>query len=168
MPLREGFGDFKVPRLRTQLVNHLQTKCARTDIVFPHVESELHLPPPEIREFALHDIKLTILRVFKALVEHPLFKLAIENESFSMSLSVKLGNLSILLEKHHGVAGEFEPHGEAVLLLLAIAVEDQVSQPVDRTKLVDIATSNPQGLVEGSLLGAIECFLQSLFKLSGR
>ena len=65
--------------------------------------------------------------MFKALVEHPLFKLTIENESFSMSLSVKLGNLSILLEKHHGVAGEFEPHGEAVLLLLAIAVEDQVS-----------------------------------------
>ena len=44
-----------------------------------------------------------------------------------MSLSIKLGNLSILLEKHHGVTGEFEPHGEAVLLLLAIAVEDQVS-----------------------------------------
>mgnify|MGYP001169711734 FL=1 len=85
-----------------------------------------------------------------------------------MSLSIKLGNLSILLEKHHGVTGEFEPHGEAVLLLLAIAMEDQVSQPVDRSKLVDIATSNPQGLVEGSLFGAIECFLQSLFKLSGR
>ena len=77
------------------------------------------------------------------MAEHPLFKLAIENESFGMSLCEKLGNLSILLEEHHGVAGELEPQGEAVLLLLAIAVKDQVSQPVDRSKLVDVAASNP-------------------------
>ena len=46
-------------------------------------------------------------------------------------------------------------------------MEDQVPQPVDRSKLVDVATRHPQHLVDAVFLGPVEGLLQGLFELSG-
>ena len=46
-------------------------------------------------------------------------------------------------------------------------MEDQVPQPVDGSKLVDVATRHPQHLVDAVFLGPVEGLLQGLFELSG-
>lgn len=119
LPLGECFCDVAVPFLRAELVQCFDGVVARRDVVFPHVEAEFELSSPEIRDFAFNDVKLAVLLIFEAHIEHPLFKLSIEDQSLSVSFREELGDLPVLLQEHHRVARQLEPKGEGVLLLPA-------------------------------------------------
>ena len=101
-------------------------------------------------------------------IEHPLFKLSVKDESFRVALGVELRYLPVLLQEHHGVAGEFEPPREDGLRLTLVPVQNEVSEPVDGTELVDVASSHPQHLLNAILFDAIESLVERLFELSGR
>ena len=74
---------------------------------------------------------------------------------------------SVLLKEHHWIASEFEPISNGVLLLFPVAMQYQVSQAVNRAKLINVAACDPESLIEGTFLCAIKRFLQGLFELSG-
>lgn len=59
---------------------------------------------PEIVDAALHYIKLAILMLLKALAKHPLLELTIEHKPLCVKLGEELWYLSVLLNKHHGIA----------------------------------------------------------------
>ena len=60
-----------------------------------------------------------------------------------MSLGKEFRYLAVLLKKHHWIASKFEPESEGVFLLPAIAMQDQISQPVNRSELIDVAACHP-------------------------
>ena len=78
-------------------------------IILPHVKAKLHFSLPEIFKFASYHVELAILLIFMTQIDHPIFKFSVKNESFRMTLCIKLRYLLILLKKHHRVTGKFEP-----------------------------------------------------------
>ena len=137
------------------------------NIVFPHIESQFEFTAPEIRQLSPNNVQLATLLLFVPLIEHPLFELTIEDEPLRVPFRKKLRDQPVLLNQHHWIASKFEPEGQGIFLLSTVAMQDQVPQAIDRTKLVDVATSDPQHLINGSFFGSIKRFLEGLFKLSG-
>ena len=84
-----------------------------------------------------------------------------------MALGEELRDQPVLLEQHHRVTGQLKPFGEDRLELFLVSMQDQVSQPVNGTKLINVAASDPESLIKSALLRAIKRFLQGLFELSG-
>ena len=84
-----------------------------------------------------------------------------------MALGEELWDQPVLLEQHHRVTSQLKPFGEDRLELFLVSMQDQVSQPVDGTKLINVAASDPESLIKSALLRAIKRFLQGLFELSG-
>ena len=121
-PFPKGSGSLEIPCLGKGAVNDFETRCSCTHIVLPHVEAQLELSTPEIIKFAFHSAELTALLASEALVEHPLFKLSIENKSLCMMLRKELWDLLVLFEKHHRITSDFEPSGKGVLSLSLITM----------------------------------------------
>ena len=167
-PFGESFRHFKVSLLGEHPINHLYAVVSRDHIVLPHVESEFELAAPEIRQLAPHHVQLAMLLVLMALVQHPLLKFAIKHQPLRMPLGKEFRYLAVLLQEHHRVASKFEPEREGVFLLAAIAVQDQISQPVDRAELVDVAARHPEHLIDGPFFAAVGGAFESLFELSRR
>ena len=167
VPGGESFGEFEVSRLCAQPVNNFQSIGSRVHIILPHIEPQFELSTPEIRQPTLDRVQLAALLLLEPLIEHPLLELTIEDEPLRVPLGEKLGYQPVLLDQHHWVARQLEPECQGVFLLPAVAMQDQVPQAVDRAELVDVAARDPERLINGSFLGAIERFLQGLFKLSG-
>ena len=47
-------------------------------------------------------------------------------------------------------------------------MDQKISETIDRSKLIDVASSDKEHLVDGLFFGAVEHSLQGLFELSGR
>ena len=76
-----------------------------------------------------------------------------------MVLGIELGDLFVLLHKHQWVASQFEPSCQSILRNSLILMEQKVAQSVDRPELVNVATRDPQHLINALLLRAIDGIL---------
>ena len=137
-------------------------------IILPHIEAKLHFSFPEICNLPSDHVELAILLIFMPQIDHPIFKFSVENESFWVTPGIKLRYLPILLKKHHGVTGEFEPSRQSCFRLSLVTVQDEISESVNGTKLVYVASGDPHHLLDAILFDAIERLIKGLFELSGR
>ena len=122
VPGAERFGKFEISRLCAQPVNNFQSIGPGVHIILPHIEPQFEFSTPEIRQLALDNVQLAALLMLEPLIEHPLLEFAIEDEPLRVPLGEKLGYLPVLLDQHHRVARQFEPHGQGVFLKLAVAM----------------------------------------------
>ena len=97
-PFAKGSGSLVIPCLREGAVDDFETGSSSTHIVLPHVEAQLELSIPEIAKPPFHGTKLTALLTSETLIEHPLLKLSVEDESFCMVLGEELRNLFVLFD----------------------------------------------------------------------
>ena len=101
-------------------------------------------------------VKLAILLVLMSQIEHPIFEFSVKDQPFRVAFGVKLWYLPILLKKHHGVTGKFEPPCQSGLRLSLVSMQDEISESVNGTKLVNVASSDPHHLLHAILFDAIE------------
>ena len=95
VPLCESMSYLKIPCLRAKSVKHFEPIDATSNIVLPHIESQFEFSVPEPCHFTSDCIQLGQLLLFETLIEHPGFKLSVENEALSMALCIELWDLPV-------------------------------------------------------------------------
>ena len=167
-PFGEGSCHLKVSSLSTKTIQNFESANPRPHIILPHVEAQLKLSAPKIGHLAANSVHLGQSLLVQSLVQHPLFKFAIEDEALGVALCKVLWNQPVLLFEHHRITCQFKPTDKSSLGLPLVAMQDQVSESVDCTELIDVASRDPQHLIDTSLFAQIEHLLQRFLQLPSR
>ena len=168
VPFHKCFAQVEVHHFAESPIDNFEVFLAGINVVSPHGESEFEFSAPKAVNRSPDHIKLTLSLLLQALVHHPLLELTAEDQAFSVILCVEFWDLLILLQEHHWITSEFEPARKGVFGFPLVLVYQQISQTIDRSKLIDVASSDKEHLIDGLFFSAIEHSLQGLFELSGR
>ena len=104
VPLCESMSYLEIPCLRAEPIKHFEPINATSNIVLPQVESQLKLSVPKPCHFTTNSVQLGQLLLFEPLIEHPGFKLSVENEALSVAFGIELWDLPVQFHQHHWIA----------------------------------------------------------------